>query len=223
MVLDLAAAAAALQQQPVLARAVPPRRGELVLRRHVAVARTDLAQRVVAHRSTPSSTVAWWDRIPPVPCASATSAPVDLPGSALAAQLAHRLDEQQDAELPGMAVRQAASGRVERHRPSRREGAGGGEHARLARRGEPERLEREQHRDGERVVDLRHVDVRRREPGAREGGCARGRRTGVEHVVGSRHRGVAGGLAVPEEHAPGPSPGRGRARATSARPRRRRR
>ena len=38
----------------------------------------------------------------------------DLPGTALTAQLAGRLDQQQDAELAGVAVGQATAGRVER-------------------------------------------------------------------------------------------------------------
>src|SRR5687768_6914925 len=59
------AGGAVLQQQPVVAGRVTPRLGHVVGRR-------DVVKR--AHRSTPSSTVAWVDRIPPVPWASATSA-----------------------------------------------------------------------------------------------------------------------------------------------------
>ena len=52
-------------------------------------------------RSTPSTTVAWVERMPPVPCASAISAPGTCRSPALAAQLADRLDQQQHADWPG--------------------------------------------------------------------------------------------------------------------------
>ena len=44
---------------------------------------------------------------------------LDLAVAALAAQLAHRLDEQQHAELAGVAVREPAAGGVERERAAR--------------------------------------------------------------------------------------------------------
>ncbi len=96
---------------------------------------------------------------------------VDLGVAAVAAKLAHRLDDVVAADEVRLG-QQAAVG-VDRQAPARRDGAGRGDLGPGALLGEPEVLELQEHRDGEAVVDLGNVDVGGCQPGLAIGPSAR--------------------------------------------------
>ena len=102
---------------------------------------------------------------PPVPWASARSQSRDLHRRVrLAAQLAHGLDDLRHAAAVGrVVVAQAAAVGVHREAPDAGDSvAVGDEPPALALRAEPQVLELHHDGDGERVVDRRVLDVRRR-------------------------------------------------------------
>src|SRR5437879_12391648 len=123
---------------------------------------------------------------------------LDLARAALAAELAHRLDEQEDAEHPGMAVREPAAGRVHGQLASRSRSCLD-ESATVPLGAEAEAFETDDRVDGERVVDLDDVHVAWSEPGHLPRGGGRGGRRRCGDVA---HAGdVTGGTAdAPSQH-----------------------
>ena len=164
--LALSAHRALLHEQLALERARPERLGLRVGDRSDSRLR---AFRQLGHGAwLPSTRVAPVDSIPPVPCTSAISGVGHLPRRALAAQLAHRFDDEEHPAHAGMTGRQPAAVGVRRQRPVPAQAPALDERAALALAAEPEVLEREQHGDRERVVQLEHVDVGQRHAGALE-------------------------------------------------------
>ena len=123
------------------------------------VGRRRLATRGHRVASVPSTTVPVADSTPPQPCATATSASGTWRSPHLAAQLPHRLHEQEHAVLAGVGVRQPAAVGVRRQRPTGAELAVLHERAAFTLGAEAEVLEVQQRGDGERVVAHEHVDV----------------------------------------------------------------
>src|SRR2546425_6764198 len=125
---------------------------------------------------------------------------LDLARAALAAELAHSLDEQEDAEHPGMAVREPAAGRVHGQLASRPRSCLD-QSATVPLGAEAEVFEADDRVDGERVVDLDDVHVAWSEPGHLPGGGGRGgrrRRGGVAH--GGDVAGGGGPAPAPHAH-----------------------
>ncbi len=109
---------------------------------------------------------------------------LDLPFTALAPQLSNRFNEQKNSEHPGMAVPQSAATCVDRQF---RSGADAliDHAAPLSLRTKSEILQTEDDADGERVINLDHVDVFWSETGhfvGRLAGFCRGRRDETAHV-----------------------------------------
>ena len=115
------------------------------------------------------------ESMPPVPCASASFASGDLGRARLAAELADGFDDEEHAAHPRMAGREPAAVGVRRQRAVERESSVLDERAALPLRAEPEVLERDQHGDRERVVELEHVDVVERDAGPLQRERARSR------------------------------------------------
>ena len=131
------------------------------------------------------------DRMPPSLCTSATSAPSHLALAQTAAQLAHGLDDaEQAAGRAGMGVRQHAAVRVDRQLAADPGVAFGEERAALARLAEAELLQLDDRHDGEAVVELapRRCPADRARPSRRRCGPTRWRRTrsGSARTSGAR-------------------------------------
>ncbi len=109
----------------------------------------------------PKITVLCDDSTPPLPWAIAVSAPRDLARAAFAAQLPHRLDQQEQAVHAGVAIGQAAAVGVDRQAAAGRDAAALDEAPAFALRAEAEIFEEQDRVDRERVVELDDVDVRR--------------------------------------------------------------
>src|SRR5579859_2721063 len=86
-----------------------------------------------------------------------------LPRAALPAQLPRRLDKEKDAVHSWMAVRQSSAIGVQRKWTAGRGALPADERAALSPLTEAQGLQGEDNRDGERVVDLRNVNLCRGE------------------------------------------------------------
>src|SRR5574337_275644 len=84
---------------------------------------------------------------------------LDLARAALAPELPHALDQREDPEDAGVAEGEAAALGVRGKGPARRRALARDEGPALALLAEAQVLERQEDRDRERVVDLRHVNV----------------------------------------------------------------
>src|ERR1700737_1864349 len=91
---------------------------------------------------------------------------LDLARTAFAAQLPGRLDHQKDSAHSRMIRREPAAVGVDWKIAVVAEPPTGYERAALATFAEAEILERREHRDRERIVDHRHVDIFVRDAGA---------------------------------------------------------
>src|SRR5919204_3767457 len=83
--------------------------------------------------------------------------------AALTAQLFNRLDDQEDAAHAGMVRREPAAVRIDRQLAAELDASARHERSALALLAESEVLERDEHGDGERVVDHRQLHVAGRE------------------------------------------------------------
>src|SRR5690606_10857072 len=117
---------------------------------------------------------------------------------ALAAELPCRLDQQQDAVVAGVTVREATATGVERERPTRSDGSALYEGTAFALGTEAQVVQEHDGRDREAVVELRHVDVLRGHSGHLEGLLARLDRGGRRVIRHARNPAVADGLAGAE-------------------------
>ena len=118
--------------------------------------------------------------------------------AAFAAQLLDRLDEEEDPAHAGLARRQAPAVGVGGELAAHPQPAALDEGAPLALLAEAEALQGEQHRQGERVVDLDHVDLVGGDPGLGEGLVSRPHAGGLGEVGPLAHRGVGDGLTGAE-------------------------
>ena len=112
------------------------------------------------------------------------AAVLDLSRAAFAAQLFDGLDHEKDAAHPRMVGRQAAAVRVDRQRTPQADATVLHVRAALALLAESQALQGDADRDGERVVDHRHVEVGVGDAGAGHGlgpGLDRGRVGQVAH------------------------------------------
>ena len=207
-----AGARARRARRPPSRRASPSRRagaGCRIAARHQALPST----RVAPLWATPS--------VPPVPWASASRAPATWRGPALAAQLPHRLDHEEDAAHARMVRREPAAVRVHRQLAAEPDAPVLDEAAALARLAEAEVLERREHGDREGVVDRAEVDRRR---GARRPSRRPARPTAAPRSSAGPARRSPGGRRPRRSRARAPAAAAGRARARrSSRPARRRR
>ncbi len=169
VVLVQSARRAALDAQLAAARALPElavlgcRLRPQVLRRLGPVRRPCGSPESVTPASVPSTTVPCVDSQPPLPCATAISAPATCASPRLAAQLPRRFAQQEQAAHARMRRRESAAVGVGRERAAEPQVA-----AVVGTNGppspfgaKPEILEHDQHRVGERVVHREHVDVGR--------------------------------------------------------------
>ena len=130
--------------------------------------------------SVPRTSVAPVESMPPVPWASASFAPSHLasaPASPRSWRTASTMRNM--PRMPGWQAESPPPSVFVGSGPSKREPSALDERAALALRAEAEVLEREQHGDRERVVELQHVDVVEGHPGPLErqrAGLRRGRR-----------------------------------------------
>ena len=113
----------------------------------------------------------------------------DLPLSAAAAQLPHGFDQKKNSVHPRVSVGKTAAMSVERELTDRRSPLVRDDRPALACGAKPERFERQQHGDGERILDLDDVDGVVRDPGHRHRDSGRrreARQVDARHVSARR-------------------------------------
>src|SRR5216684_3891809 len=125
------------------------------------------------------------------------SAILDLARAAFAAQLFGRFDYEENSAHPGMIRGEPAAVGVDREIAVEAEPPAGHECAAFTALAEAEIFQRRDHRDSERIVDHREVDIFVRDAGALEGEASRLRRGDREKIPLAARR-MTHGLAGAE-------------------------